>query len=92
MNAKKGFLIYPSQNQVKNDIRALIGYGGQIGNYGFPVPQASGTEKTVERRMDVWKDMREITITIPLEQKPQKIELDGQLGADRDMGDNMVVL
>ncbi len=65
---------------------------------GLPLPVKltitldGGTKKTVERRMDVWKDTREITITIPLEQKPQKIELDGQLGADRNMGDNMVVL
>ena len=65
---------------------------------GLPMPVkltitlANGSQKVIERRMDVWKDRREITITVPLQQKPQKIELDGQLGTDRNMSDNVVMM
>ncbi len=65
---------------------------------GLPMPvkltitMPDGSAKTVERKMDVWKDTREVTITLPLETKPAEIQLDDQLGADRHPEDNVVTV
>ncbi len=63
---------------------------------GLPLPvkltitAADGSQKVVERKMDVWKDTGQINITVPMAQKPKKIVLDDQLGADRNMKDNEI--
>ncbi len=47
-----------------------------------------GTQKAIERKMDVWKNTDQITITADIPQKPVNIVLDDLLGADKNPQDN----